>query len=184
MKFPLFSSIFVSFLFLFSASAAPVTSVSELQLPVGVQGAVEEMYEVTRGESDCCGVSSVRLFRLDENVDRREAVGEALRLVAKQESSVDWLLRNPDEDGVVWVLRAPERSSLRNFLFSAIAAFKGLSGQCEGATRELGEVLGTMEVDVLVNEEICPAPNVDGNVEVAITPDGKYLIVVVSDYGA
>jgi hypothetical protein len=184
MKSPILPSIFVSFLFLFSVNATTSIPIREVELPSGVKAAVEKMYEVTRGESDCCGVSSVRIFRIGEKMDRREAVGEVLRLVAKQESSVDWLLRNPDEEGVVWVLRAPERSSLRNFLFSAISAFKGLSGQCDGATKELGEVLGTMEVDVLVYEEIFPSPNVDGNVEVAMTPDGKYLIVVVSDYGA
>lgn len=192
MKFPSFLTVCVSFFSLVGVQASQAFPIREVELPPSVKASVSEMYGITRGEADCCGVSSIRLFRVEEKMDRRAAVEDVLRRVAKQDSSVDWLLRNPipvlddnDEAGRYWDLDStPERYSLRDFLFGPIRAFKGLAGQCDRASKEVGAVLGTAEVDLLVHEDIFPAPNVDGNVEVSMTPDGKYLVVVVSDYGA
>jgi len=165
--------------------AASAPTVEEVSLPESVRVGIDQMYGETRGEADSCGVSSVRVFKVLKNGNLKAAVGEVLQAAAREESSVEWLLRNPDEDGVYWDLRrGDDRLELSRFLFGAIDSFSGLRPLCLRLSEQLSDLLGGTEVRRVLYEEICPAPNVDGNVEVGQTLDGKYLILVISDYGA
>jgi hypothetical protein len=175
-------SFFIVFLSFFSLGSFALGGVLEpVVLPPEVKSGLKGVYQETRGEADSCGVSLVEVFRMEEGVDLSEAVGLALAEVSEKAPAVDWVLRK--QEGVL-LYENPETISVHRLIFDAISSFPVLFEEALPLSKEISDLMGSSEVLLLVHEEITPAPNVDGNVEVGMTPDRKYLVVVVSDYGA
>jgi hypothetical protein len=141
------------------------------------------MYRITRDESDCCGVSLVGVF---ERANPAEEISileleEVLGVVAKQEEPVDWMLRHR---GVGGVWSGSPVQGLKDYLFPVARYAVVLDPDRDVVTKEVGDLVGASEVELVYSAPLEPAPSVHGRVDVASTADRRFLVVMVMDEGA
>jgi hypothetical protein len=163
-------------------------------LPEGASKTVKDLYQMTRHEDDCCGVSLIAVFKVDskakEPEDRSRQVESVVRQLALEDEAIEWMFSRAvggedDASSSWWVSSEPhEGVGLRDFLFPIGGGMFSLHPRFEEATSEVKKLIGGDSVKVVYSAELFPAPSVDGRIDVGLTEDGSYLVAVVFDEGA
>ena len=165
---------------------SPVPLLVSVPLSETLLSDVASIYGLTRDQADCCGTSYIGVFE-------RHSLGEVmssellfvLEQVAKKDEAVELAALNNAFDYVSPSLGEPE--SLQDFLFHFWEVFSDsplFVDQIEGVVDRIAEAIGYSTVRSVFSGAYGFAPSVDGSVDISVTPDGKYLVVSVSNYGA
>jgi len=141
---------------------------------------LKELYGVTRGEADCCGVSLIAIFEKPKGVSLRDAVGTVMEEVGQRDEAVSWELRS----GIRVLNSSPQVVSLREFLIPIGDGMEGLKPRFDRLAELVGEDVGASEIRVVYSADLEPAPSVNGRIDIGETPDGRFLIARVFDEGA
>ncbi len=168
MKTLFFSILFISF--------STFAEVLPVDLPAIAKSSLDKIYESTRSNSDCCGVSSVLIYKVKSGRATPSDIDAALLVAAKSEKEIAHALnqnrfsKNPDE------------MSLGQFL--AQYADESLAEEASALVNAVGAMVGHAPIKIKLSAAIEPAPSVDGTIDVAVTKDGKYILIRVTDNGA
>lgn len=150
----------------------------QVALPKSLSNSFADLYDKTRGEADCCGVSAVYVYKL-MGADPSKVVKEVLKDASKTNEDVGLVFTQWSQERDVFSVGYED---LGDFLFSVFGSFSRERGF--GIEKEMAVFLGGSKIRTVYKADIEPAPSVDGNVEVGVTEDGEFMVVLVTDFGA